>query len=127
MRQWKRAACVVAVTAALAGCGGDDDGDGGGASPTPAEEASAGREIWRSQGCSNCHTLAAADATGKVGPNLDETLSGKSRDFIRTSIVDPDAEIAEGFSSGVMPKTFDQLPAEDLRQLVDFIAQGVGD
>ena len=31
-----------------------------------------GAAIFKSSGCSGCHTLAAAGATGTVGPNLDQ-------------------------------------------------------
>jgi cytochrome c oxidase subunit 2 len=119
---------ILAAALALAGCGGDEDEErGGDATPTPTEAASPGLRVWNAQGCGSCHTLAAANATGTTGRNLDEALKGKSKDFIRESIVDPDAEIAEGFSAGVMPKDFGQkLSNEELQQLADFIAQSVG-
>lgn len=120
------------VTAALiipaAGCGDDDEEPTPPAErPTetaPAEEPSpaAGREIFVDEGCAGCHTLAAADATGTVGPNLDETLTGESRQAIRRSIVEPNADITEGFSAGVMPQDFEeQLSQQQLDQLVDFL------
>jgi mono/diheme cytochrome c family protein len=42
--------------------------------PAPEIEGdpAAGKPIFDSAGCSGCHTLAAANATGQVGPNLDE-------------------------------------------------------
>lgn len=46
--------------------------------PAPAEEPSggdpvAGKTIFAENGCANCHTLADADASGNIGPNLDES------------------------------------------------------
>jgi mono/diheme cytochrome c family protein len=35
-------------------------------------DATAGKAVFVSQGCGGCHTLAAAGASGNVGPNLDE-------------------------------------------------------
>jgi mono/diheme cytochrome c family protein len=35
-------------------------------------DAAAGKAVFASAGCSGCHTLKAAGATGKVGPNLDQ-------------------------------------------------------
>ena len=35
-------------------------------------DPSAGAGIFKSSGCAGCHTLAAAGATGTVGPNLDQ-------------------------------------------------------
>ncbi|MGH2948183.1 MAG: c-type cytochrome [Solirubrobacteraceae bacterium] len=115
---------LLAAAFALAGCGGGDE-KGGGATPTPA--AGPGVQVWNAQGCGSCHTLAAADATGQTGPDLDEALKGKSTAFIRKSIVDPNAEIAPGFSADVMPKDFAQkLSNDELQQLVDFIAKSAG-
>ena len=54
-----------------------DEEGGGEATPTQTETqpspSAVGAEIWASQGCGGCHTLSAGDATGTVGPNLDET------------------------------------------------------
>ena len=72
--------------------------------------------------CSSCHTFAAAGSTAEVGPNLDEVLQGKDAQFIYESIVDPDAEIADGFSSGIMPKDYgDKLDDQQLADLVAFL------
>jgi mono/diheme cytochrome c family protein len=33
----------------------------------------AGEEVWTSAQCGSCHALAAANANGTIGPNLDES------------------------------------------------------
>ena len=38
-----------------------------------------------------------------IGPDLDEALKGKDAAFIKTSITDPNAEIASGFQPNIMP------------------------
>ena len=41
--------------------------------PAPAGNAAAGKTVFTgSAGCSGCHTLADAGATGTIGPNLDQ-------------------------------------------------------
>jgi cytochrome c oxidase subunit II len=81
--------------------------------------------VFVDQGCGNCHTFPPAGSTGTVGPNLGEALAGKNAAFIRQSIVDPNAEIASGYSAGVMPETYeDQLSPEQLNDLVAFLASG---
>jgi mono/diheme cytochrome c family protein len=40
--------------------------------PTSQGDAAAGKDVFASSGCAGCHTLKAANATGTVGPNLDE-------------------------------------------------------
>ena len=58
----------------------------------------------------------------EVGPDLDEVLKGKDAEFVRASIVDPDAEVAAGFQPGIMPETFDeQLSDEQLDALVKYL------
>jgi mono/diheme cytochrome c family protein len=78
----------ILAAAVLAGCGAE-----GVVSPTPQTvigtvptaapkpitpafklkgNAAAGKSVFASAGCSGCHTLAAANATGTVGPNLDQ-------------------------------------------------------
>jgi cytochrome c oxidase subunit 2 len=100
--------------------GGGAAAGGGGADTLAAE----GAQIFDEQGCSGCHTLAAADATETIGPDLDRELPGKSPEFIRTSIVDPDAELAAGFNQGIMPDNFgDALSPEELDTLVEYLSQ----
>ena len=58
---------------------GRETGNGGGGATTTETgtsaaitgNAEAGAEVFASSGCGGCHTLAAADATGNVGPSLD--------------------------------------------------------
>jgi cytochrome c oxidase subunit 2 len=100
--------------------------EGGGAAAGGAENtlAAEGKQIFDTQGCSGCHTLKAAGATQTIGPDLDEVLADKDPDFIRTSIVDPDAELAPGFNQGIMPDNFgDALSPEELDTLVKFLSQ----
>jgi mono/diheme cytochrome c family protein len=96
---------------------------------TTAEEPSgspeAGREVFAAQGCGSCHTFEAAGTSGTTGPNLDESLEGKDAAYVRRAIVDPDADIAQGFSAGVMPKTYEeQLSPGQLDDLVAFLTSG---
>ncbi len=98
----------------------------GGTTTTTAASTAEGASLFESQGCSGCHTLAAAGSTATVGPVLDSALKGKSKDFIHTSIVDPNAEIAKGFQPNVMPETFGQsMTPEELTALVDYLYASV--
>ena len=71
-------------------------GGGGGAGALAAE----GQQIFDDQGCSGCHTFAAAGATQTIGPDLDEVLPDRTPQEIEQSIVDPDAELSPGFNQG---------------------------
>ena len=47
--------------------------ESGGTSTAPAQgDAAAGKQIFTSQPCGSCHTLADAGTSGTVGPNLDD-------------------------------------------------------
>ena len=40
--------------------------------PAQQGDAAAGKEVFASAACGGCHTLAAAGASGTIGPNLDD-------------------------------------------------------
>jgi mono/diheme cytochrome c family protein len=100
------------------------------ASPPPSGDGNlaAGKKAFADNQCAGCHTLAAAGATGKVGPDLDKlkTYAADAKkplnDFIRESIVKPNAYIEKGYSKGIMPPTFASLPKSTLDALVAFLA-----
>jgi cytochrome c6 len=48
------------------------------AAPSPAVLA-AGKKVFTTVGCSTCHTLKDANATGKVGPDLDQLKPVQAR------------------------------------------------
>jgi len=64
--------------------------------------------------CAVCHTLEAAGATGTVGPSLDELKPDKARvvEVVRTGI-------------GVMPRFADQLSAQEIEAVAEFVARAV--
>jgi cytochrome c oxidase subunit 2 len=83
-----------------------------------------GQQVFTNAGCGACHTLAAAGSTSQVGPDLDKVLPGLSADQIRQSIVDPNAEITQGYQPNVMPDNFgDQLSSDQLDQLVQYLQE----
>jgi mono/diheme cytochrome c family protein len=88
----------------------------------PAGDPAAGKALFASNGCGGCHTFEAAGSSGAVGPNLDEVLEGKDAEFVHQSIVEPNAEVAEGYNAGVMP-SFDQLSDDQVNDLVAFLTQ----
>jgi cytochrome c oxidase subunit II len=107
-------------------------------SPSAASPA-AGQALFTSSGCSGCHTLAAAGATGTVGPNLDVRLrtdcatpaSKRIRgatlaQCIHTAITNPYAFIPSGYSAGIMPSTFAKtLTPTQIQDLVSFLESAV--
>jgi cytochrome c oxidase subunit 2 len=100
--------------------GGGQTGGTGGGGPS-------GKQLFASNGCDGCHTFKPANATGKVGPDLDNLPEEAKRagqpleQFIRESIVKPDAYVEPGYPKGVMPGTFASLPASQIDALVKFL------
>jgi mono/diheme cytochrome c family protein len=93
---------------------------------TTTTGAADGAALFESQGCTGCHTLAAAGSTATTGPVLDDVLKGKPKSFISTSITDPNAEIAKGYPPDVMPQTFSEsMSPDELNALVDYIYNSV--
>ncbi len=92
-----------------------------GAAP-PTVPGGPGAQVFANNGCGGCHTLAAANAGGVTGPNLDKVLPGQSAAMIHQSIVDPNAHIAKGYPANVMPQNFGTIiTAQQLNQLVQYL------
>ena len=91
--------------------------------------ATTGEQIFVAAGCAGCHELASAGATGNIGPSLDQLAAaagqrepGKSaEDYVRESIVDPDAFTVSGFGKGVMPSYEGKLSDKQIDTLVQFL------
>jgi cytochrome c oxidase subunit 2 len=100
-------------------------------STTPSTSPSAaGLSVFNANGCSACHTLTAAKATGTIGPDLDKLVAYAQQAkqplaaFIHESIVNPNAYIQPGYPKSVMPQTFGQsLTKSQLDALVAFLVQ----
>lgn len=94
-----------------------------GAEAPKAEEAAplkTADEVIAKYTCGACHNFAG-DAPG-LGPNLSK-VGSKGKDYVRQSILDPEAVIAKGFSGGMMPPTYgEQLKAKELEMLVNYLA-----
>ncbi|HXQ89230.1 MAG TPA: c-type cytochrome [Solirubrobacterales bacterium] len=97
-----------------------------GAAP-PKVPGGPGAQVFASNGCDACHTLAAAEAGGVTGPNLDEVLPGESQAHVEEMIKDPNAEIAKGYPPNVMPQNYEQiLSPKELEDLVEYLLENAG-
>jgi mono/diheme cytochrome c family protein len=75
-----------------------------------------GRELF-GQRCRNCHTLKAANATGKVGPSLDQPARNKS-------LVLDAIEKGRAAGNGNMPKQV--FVGRDAEAVAEFVAVASG-
>lgn len=72
-------------------------------------------------GCTACHKVGGGEAD--LGPDL--TRIGRLRDkaYIRRSILDPNADISQGFQRDTMPADYGtQMYAKELEMLVGYLA-----
>jgi cytochrome c oxidase subunit 2 len=98
------------------------------AATTSPNAAVSGAAVFKNQPCGSCHTLTAAGANAKVGPDLDKLPQWAAEakqplaQFIHTSIVDPNAYVQPGFQKNVMPP-FASLPKAQLDALVQYLIQ----
>jgi mono/diheme cytochrome c family protein len=118
---------VAAYVAFAAARAGEDEGA---LAQAGLAGATTGEQIFTAAGCAACHTLAKANASGTIGPSLDELAQaageqeGSPEDYVRESLIDPDAVVAEGFQSGVMPSYEGRLTDEQLQTLAEYLLEG---
>ena len=107
---------------------GGDNGAAAAATSAPAapvefSSTSDPMELLTVNACIGCHAINGAGPP--IGPSLDGIGSRLTPDQIRQSILDPNAEIAEGFEAfaGMMPAGMgDKLSAQQLEVIVQFLA-----
>ena len=98
---------VAAYVASVAGTGSAN-------SSAPAQLGNDGKAIFKAD-CSSCHTLAAAGATGTVGPNLDQ-LKPKQAIVVH--------QVTNG--GAVMPAFKGKLTPAQIQAVAAFVASSAG-
>jgi len=76
---------------------------------------SAGAALFASKGCTGCHTLAAAHATGTVGPNLDQLKP----DYRAVT-----AQVTNGGAQ--MPAFKSQMSAQQIADVSAYVVKSTG-
>jgi cytochrome c551/c552 len=132
----RRLALLPAIVLLLAACGGGET-----VRPLPetvigpinveqlAGDAASGKTLFASEGCAGCHEFEAAGSTGKIGPSLDDVAAhadDAGQDlpgYVKSSIVNPNAYVVEGYEPGVMP-AYQSLEEQQIADLVAFIVEG---
>ncbi len=71
--------------------------------------------------CSACHDLEGSEAD--IGPDLAGIAGRMSREAIMEAILDPNAEIAEGYEADLMPADLaEQMYVSELTLIADYLA-----
>ena len=115
----------MAAMVAVGSCGGS--GDTGDATGPPASNrlAARGKELVADYRCLSCHTTTGAVRAGPTWKGLagnvvklsDGSTVVADHDYLVRSILDPDAQVVEGYVSGIMsavirPGSIDRDDAE---------------
>ena len=85
-----------------------------------------GPELVQKWGCVACHNFDKPDKL--IGPSLWDIGVRKDANYIRESILEPDAVVVEGFPPGLMKGTLDgqgfyqKLSLQDLNTIVNYLA-----
>jgi mono/diheme cytochrome c family protein len=116
---------VAAYVAQAAGKPGVDPGGTVAASPL-ARPGQEGKRIFNAAGCASCHALSDAGSSAAVGPSLDDAARGSGgglapREWLRQSIVDPNAIVAGGYPRDLMPDYGRRLNPRQVEALVDYL------
>jgi len=119
---------VLLLAAAFAVGGylvGREHGKGGGGAVTTTQtstggggvtgKAEAGKAVFASAGCGGCHTLAAAGASGNVGPNFDTVKPAAALVLAR---------VTNG--KGAMPSFKGRLTAQQIADVAAYVSQSAG-
>ena len=102
--------------------------------PTPGVQEAAdplarGQQVYMSAGCAGCHLIEGV-SNGVVGPNLTQIGEvaatreddSSAEEYMRASILNPNAYMVEGYQSNIMPQNYgQQLSDRELDDLVAFL------
>ena len=95
---------IIVAAALAAGCGSKT-----------TSNSSSGADVFKTAGCGNCHALAAAQANGRVGPDLDQ--------------LKPDEPLVERQvtnGGGGMPAFKGTLSTAQIKAVADYVSSNAG-
>jgi cbb3-type cytochrome c oxidase subunit III len=100
---------VAAYVASVAGSGGYTT------SVSFASFGTDGAKIFKGAGCAGCHTLAAAGATGTIGPDLDQLKPSKAIVAHQVTV-----------GGGLMPAFQGKLTAAQIQAVAQYVSSSAG-
>lgn len=108
----RRLLALALAGSVLAACGGGDGKDSG-KDDALSPQAARGKRLVEEKACLSCHTADGSKATGPTWKGLagsqvelaDGTTVTADADYLRRSILDPDAQTLAGFAPGLMAAT----------------------
>lgn len=88
-----------------------------------------GEKLVTTKGCVGCHSV---DGSAKVGPSLKGLFNRKTawedgssgvndENYIRESILTPNAKVVKGFPKGVMPTFQGQITEDEIKAIIEYV------
>lgn len=94
--------------------------------PTPAQaggDSDDGILLFITYACATCHALSSLPEFEFPDGLVLDGIGAKGADYIRESILNPSAEVVEGYEDGLMPQDYStQLTTDELDTLVSFLS-----
>ena len=124
---------LLALFVSLVACGGEpapesSPGEGVAGDPEAGEVLYAQQLIGTQAGCMTCHSLEpdvvmVGPSLANIGSGAGSRVSGMSaEEYLRQSILEPDAHVAEGFAAGIMPASLaGELSEQQVSDLVAYM------
>ena len=112
----------------LAACGGGGEEAGGGSGAEAGKELFAQAVVGTESGCITCHSLTPDEvivgpSMAGIGSRAGSRVPGLSaEEYLRESILDPNAYLVEGFDPDTMPQVWgDILSEEQIDSLIAYL------
>ena len=120
----------------LAACSRGSEGIQEGSSPAGAGDAQRGKALYEqtvvgpnsAPGCATCHSrdpgkVLVGPSHADIGTRASTEVAGMpAEEFLRESIVEPDAHLAEAFSPGIMYQNYGKdLTEQEINDLVAYM------
>ena len=127
---------LLSFTLAACGGGGDEEPAESGGETSSVGDAANGERLFNESiigaasapGCITCHSLEpgvviVGPSQSDVGTRAETAIEGMSaEDYLRQSIVEPNAHIADGYTADVMYQNFgEELTNSQINDLVAFM------
>lgn len=127
MRKFQFFIVGIILSLVLVGCGGNEKKSSSEAHLDPNSDAGRGEQAFKTH-CATCHAVKGDRKV--VGPSLAGIATRaatrienfSAEDYIRESIISPDAYVVEGFAEGSMQQNFaNQLTSDEVNYLVAYL------
>ncbi len=90
--------------------------------------ADQGKQLYANRACIGCHSLNGSAGSGPTWKGIFGTMVETDKgtvkideDYVRESILYPNAKIVKGFQAGIMPSFAGQLKDDEVNALIEFI------